>query len=395
MALSTIGSGSLADGAITTAKIAADAITNAKVADDAIQTENFAAGSNLGRRNLIINGAMNIAQRSTSAASLTTTGYHTLDRFNALIESCGTWTMSQSTDVPTGKGFRASLKMDNTTADGSPADADRCFIRTTLEGFDLQQMLKGTSDAKTVTLSFWVNATKTGTHIVNLYDNDNSRFIAQAYTVSSSNTWEHKVMTFAGDTTGAFGNDADGSMQIVWWLATGANNSSGTLQTSWGSATAANRAVGQVNNADSTSNNWYITGVQLEVGSNATDFEHRSYHEDFSHCQRYFYKVQAATTYMKFGMGRAWSTDDMACAMYLPTPMRGTPTLATSTIGSNFGVAGVGTNVSAITLAERSTHNQFMALNVAYGATSFTTGTIYQIESDNNTDAFVSFSAEL
>ena len=139
----------------------------------------------------------------------------------------------------------------------------------------------------------------------------------------------------------------------------------------------------------------YITDVQLEAGEAATSYDQQAYETEFNNCRRYFYKVQSATNYAKFGVGRAWSTDDMACAMYLPTPMRSAPTLGTSTIGSNFGVAGVGTNVSAITLAERSTTNQFMALNIAYGATSFSTGTIYQVESDNNTTSFVSFDSEL
>lgn len=242
-------------------------------------------------RNMMINGAMQVSQRSTSVASITTSGYRTLDRFNLLVESIGTWTMSQDTDVPTGQGFAKSLKIDCTTADGSPAAADRMFLRQNLEGQDLQRMKKGTANAESVTLSFWVKATKTGTHVVNLLDLDNSRMICKTYTISTTNTWEKQEIVYTGDTTGAFDNDNAGSLQLEWWLAAGTNSTSGTLQTTWGSLVAANRAVGQVNTADNTNNNWAITGVQLEIGEQATPFEHRSFADELLRCQRYAYKI--------------------------------------------------------------------------------------------------------
>ena len=292
-------------------------------------------------RNMMINGAMQVAQRSTSVASITSTGYQTLDRFNFLVESLGTWTMSQDTDVPTGYGFAKSLKIDCTTADGSPAAADRLFVRQTLEGQDLQRMKKGTSNAESVTLSFWVKATKTGTHIINLYDNDNSRYIAQAYTVSSSNTWEHKSLTFAGDTNSGFDNDNAGSLQIVWWLGAGTNSTSGTLQTSWGSATAANRAVGQVNTGDSTDNNWAITGVQFEVGEVATPFEHRTFADDLALCQRYYsqsyvHGTAAGTSVNSFLQEKVEAQQFAFFKLFYPVAMRAAPTLTTfSTTGAS------------------------------------------------------------
>ena len=292
-------------------------------------------------RNMMINGAMQVSQRSTSVASITSTGYQTLDRFNFLVESLGTWTMSQDTDVPTGYGFAKSLKIDCTTADGSPAAADRLFVRQTLEGQDLQRMKKGTSNAESVTLSFWVKATKTGTHIINLFDNDNRRYIAQAYTVSSSNTWEHKSLTFAGDTNSGFDNDNAGSLQIVWWLGSGTNSTSGTLQTSWGSATAANRAVGQVNTGDSTDNNWAITGVQFEVGEVATPFEHRTVADDLALCQRYYsqsyvHGTAAGTSVNSFLQEKVEAQQFAFFKLFYPVAMRAAPTLTTfSTTGAS------------------------------------------------------------
>jgi hypothetical protein len=224
-------------------------------------------------KNIIINGDMSIAQRSTSVASITTGGYYTLDRFNLGINSLGTWTQSQSTDVPTGQGFATSLKMDCTTADASPSASDYIFISQKFEGQNLQYLKKGTANALPLTASFWVKSTKTGTFILELYDDDNARSISKSYTVSVTNTWEYKTVTFAGDTTGTITNDNGNGLELTFWLGAGTDYSSGTLNTTWGSVVNANRAVGQVNIADSTSNDWYITGVQLEAGTTASDFE--------------------------------------------------------------------------------------------------------------------------
>jgi hypothetical protein len=124
-----------------------------------------------------------------------------------------------------------------------------------------------------LTLSFWVKSTKTGTFIAELFDFDNSRQISASYTVNVSDTWEKKTITFEGDTTGALDNDNAQSLNLQFWLGAGTTYTSGTLNTTWGASVNANRAVGQVNIADSTSNDWYITGIQLEAGTTASDFE--------------------------------------------------------------------------------------------------------------------------
>jgi hypothetical protein len=241
-------------------------------------------------RNIVINGDMQIAQRSTSVASITTSGYYTLDRFTLGLTTLGTWTMSQSTDVPSGYGFAKSLKLDCTTADASPASGDLLVLNTIFEGQNLQYLKKGTAGALSLTLSFWVKSTKTGTFIAELQDNDNSRTINKSYTVNTTNTWENKTITFEGDTTGAFTNDNGASLTLRLWLGAGTDFTSGTLATAWQSQTSANRAVGQVNIADSTSNDWLITGIQLEAGTSASDFEFLPYDVDLARCQRYYYK---------------------------------------------------------------------------------------------------------
>tara|TARA_S200002703_G_scaffold157021_1_gene163920 strand:+ start:477 stop:1598 length:1122 start_codon:yes stop_codon:yes gene_type:complete len=249
---------------------------------------------------IIINGDMHVAQRATSVTSVTSSAYQTVDRFKFSLSSAGTWTVTQADDAPTGSGFQHSFKIDCTTADASLAASDFMTISTQLEGQDLQMFKKGTSSAEKMTISFWVKATKTGTNILEVDDNDNGRSISQAYTISSANTWEKKVLSFDADTTGAFDNDNASSLRLFWWLGAGSNYQSGTLATSWASTTNANRVVGQVNNADSTDNNWQITGIQLEVGdfdaNSIAPFQHESYGDSLQRCQRYFQTIDCART---------------------------------------------------------------------------------------------------
>ena len=242
-------------------------------------------------RNIIINGDMSIAQRSTSASSITSSGYHALDRHRLGISSLGTWTISQSTDVPSAQGFAKSMKFDCTTADASPSASDYLFLSQRFEGQNLQYLKKGTSSAESLTLSFWVKSNKTGTYIAELSDVDNSRYINKSYTINSANTWEKKTITYAGDTTGTLDNDNAFSFRLVFWLGAGSDYTSGTLQTSWGTRVDANRAVGQVNLADSTSNEWYITAVQLEASDTASEFEFLPTDVNLGRCQRYYEKA--------------------------------------------------------------------------------------------------------
>jgi hypothetical protein len=252
---------------------------------------NYVALNTVGMKNIVINGDMSIAQRSTSVASITTSGYYTVDRMYLHNTTLGTWTQSQSTDVPTGEGFATSLKMDCTTADASPAAADMLRIDMPFEGQNLQYLKKGTANAQSLTASFWVKSTKIGTFICELRDSDNARQVSKSYTVNVTNTWEFKTVTFPADTSGVLDNDNNESLALIFFLGAGTNFTSGTLNTTWGSTVNANRAVGQVNCADSTSNDWYITGVQLEAGTTASDFEFLPHDVNLQRCQRYFWKT--------------------------------------------------------------------------------------------------------
>ena len=281
-------------------------------------------------RNIIINGDMSIAQRATSVAGVISGGYRVQDRWRGGGTIPGTWTWSQSTDVPSGQGFSSSMKWDCTTASASLSASDTFALQHRFEGQMLQYLKKGTSNAQSLTLSFWVKSSKTGTYIAELLDNDNTRHISKSYTINSANTWEKKTITYAGDTTGAFDNDNALSLYLQLWLAAGTDFSSGTLATSWSSRVNTNVAVGQVNLADSTSNEWYITGVQLEAGQVASDFEFLPYDVNLLRCQRYCY------AWAQYGDGNVSGNRQFSCAygatgsfinIFYPTQMRVEPSI--------------------------------------------------------------------
>jgi hypothetical protein len=343
---------------------------------------------------LIINGDMAIAQRGTSATGITETGYNTIDRFQVGLANLGTWTQSQSTDVPTGQGFSSSLKMDCTTADASPASSDNLAIMQKFEGQNLQMLKKGTSSAESVTVAFWVKSAKTGTYILELRDADNVRIICKAYTIDSANTWEKKVLSFAGDTTGVLDNDNALSFHARWWLGAGSTFTSGTLATSWEASNNANRAVGQVNLADSTSNDWYITGVQLEVGtfdSNSIppfQFEDRT--TSLARCQRYYMKIDGfAGTGRRFGSGIVHSSTSMLMNVPVSTVMRSNPSITFSNIQLNDGS-------TSVTLDSVNTIENFQSVIYVIGVHNESVTTTRPAQFRNSsTSGYMDFDSEL
>jgi hypothetical protein len=326
-----VASGVTFNTASATINYPAGSITNAAISSTAAIQQSKISG-NPTFRNIVINGDMQIAQRSTSVASITTSGYRTVDRMYLEISSLGTWTQSQSTDVPTEQGFANSLKMDCTTANAAPAAGEFLQFTQIFEGQNLQYLKKGTASAVSLTASFWVKSTKTGTFILQLFDNNNTRSISKSYTVNVSDTWEKKTITFEGDTTGAFTNNNGASLYLNFWLGAGTDYTSGTLATTWGAAVNANAAVGQVNIADSTSNDWYITGVQLEAGTTASDFEFLPVDVNLARCLRYYQIIPDGWLF-------SFSSTQAQIQRGLHPNMRGAPSLTVSgaiTIGTGF-----------------------------------------------------------
>ena len=343
-------------------------------------------------RNILINGDMSIAQRGTSASSLTSTSYPTVDRFQFQIGSAGTWSVEQSSTVPTGQGFAKSTKIDCTTADASLGASDYVIFNQNIEGQNLQYLLKGTASAKSLTCSFWVRSNKTGTYICEIVDNDNTRQISKSYTINSADTWEKKTLTFVGDTTGTLDNDNATSLQLFFWLAAGSTFSGGSsLKTSWGSTTN-ERAVGQVNLADSTSNEWYITGVQLEAGQVASDFEFLPVDVNLQRCYRYYYKMDSTVQYARLGIGHATSTTVGSITIFPEVAMRIAPSSVDS---SNLGLWKTGAiqSVSAVTIDTTTNTKYSTAINCT--STGLTSGDVYQLIGNNSTSSTLALNSEL
>ena len=335
-------------------------------------------------KNIIINGDMQVAQRATSVASLTTSGYRTVDRFGHNITTLGTWTMSQENDAPTGSGFRKSTKVLCTTADASPAAGDYSSIYQIIEGQNLQHIKKGTASAEQLTLSFWVKSNVTGTYIATLYDNDNTRSVSKSYTINTSGTWEKETITFPADTTGAFDNDNNASLILELVMGSGTDRTSGTLQTTWSSYTAANYAVGQVNLASAINNYWQVTGVQLEVGDTATPFEFKTFAQDLEECQRYYFRLTTVNSGDALtGFGETYNTQNGQVTVYTPQIMRASiSTVDFANLGWVIPSSASG-NVSTFAVATTGTIGNVALINVASTATNMTAGKTFYVRSSS------------
>ena len=244
-----------------------------------------------GRRNLIINGAMQVAQRGTSETGIgISDGYFTADRFRINVASssvnAGRLTMTQESDGPSVVGLTKSVKLACTTADTSIGAAEFFILEQRIEGQDVQRLSKGTSDAKEVTVSFYVKSSSNITFVAELLDVTNVRTISKSFNVTTD--WTRVELTYPADTTGIIADNANEGFRLLIWMHAGSDFSSGSLQTSWGAVNNPDRAVGCGSIVDSTSRTFSITGVQLEVGSVATEFEHRSFGEELALCRRYF-----------------------------------------------------------------------------------------------------------
>ena len=240
-----------------------------------------------GRRNIVINGAMQVAQRGTSETGAGAAEKFVCDRFKLAGTSSGRLTMTQTADGPV--GFANCLKLDCTTADTSIAADEYLTVGQAFEGQDLQAIGKGVTGAKEFTVSFYVKASAAFTFGFELYDADNARHNCRLFNTTTD--WVRHSFVIQADVddgSSPFGDDNAASLYFQFWLHGGSNSTSGTLATNWANYTAANRAAGIDSFYSSTDNNFFVTGIQIEVGSQATPFEHRSFGEELQLCSRYF-----------------------------------------------------------------------------------------------------------
>ena len=304
-------------------------------------------------KNMITNGDMQMSQRGTSFASLGNGdgGTYTLDRYGFHEEGdfgAAEATVSQDTDVPTGEGFAKSLKVVCATVDTSIATNTINYISQKFEGQMLQHLATGTSGAKSTTLSFWCKSNLTSTFTINFIDMDNTRLFSASYSLASANTWEKITINVPADTTGALDNDNASSYRINWNLQAGTDKTGGALTTAWEAQAEGDRAVGQTNFYSSTDNNWYITGVQWEVGDQATDFERLPHDVQLQRCSRYYHPLSyglLASAPVMFGLafggldGSNVGSDNVMFAYNFPVPMRDAPTVTVGSKGSGTGTA--------------------------------------------------------
>jgi hypothetical protein len=351
---------------------------------------NINAGGGGVNRNVIINGAMNVAQRGTSTTGLGgSDGYFTCDRWRHVFNTSGRLTSTQDSSAPS--GLANSLKFACTTADTSIASSEYMFLSQRIEGQNVQSFAKGTSDAKPFAVSFYVKGNASATYVAELFDADNSRQISKTFSVTTD--WTRIELSFPADTTGALDDDNARSFDLTIWLHGGSDYTSGTLNSSaWASNTNANRAVGISSFFDSTSRTFFITGVQLEVGQNPTSFEHEPVERTLAKCQRYYFVLAEGDDEPILDGGMYNSTIFLGGVTF-PVTMRTSPTLDEVEGTNYFNIIMDGGNDLADGIGINRDGNTHCAIEVS-GNASGTAGHSAQVRT-GNASAKVRFKAEL
>jgi len=357
--------------------------------------------SQLGK-NLARNGAMTLSQRGTSEASVfgSASGYGAWpDGYRSERSSgseSGRATFSQDSSGP--PGFANCLKVLETTTDASPGANDSYRVVSRIEAQNLQHLAYGNAAAKTITLSFWVYCNLTGAFTVTLAQNDTARMYSTTYTVNVANTWEKKTITVPGDASGVINDDTGIGLEIGWMLGAGSNFSGGT-QGSWAATNNNMFAAGMTNNVlGSSSGDWRITGVMLEVGSVATDFQHEDYGTTLAKCQRYYNRhTWNADSAQDIGVCFLQSTTSAYCAYQFPVDMRAEPSV-TFTAAATFEVlynnSGlVQTDCSAISAGFIDQKQMFIIGTI--GSANFTIGESALLRRDSSDTAYFEIDAEL
>ena len=305
--------------------------------------------------NLIHNGAMNVAQRGTSVTGAgAASGTLVQDQFIHMNDAgTGRYTVTQTADGPV--GFANCLKIDCTTADASLASGVLQRIETRLEAQNLQHLAFGNAAAKTITLSFYVKCTSTGTMSVLLQQQDGGRSWHKNYTIDATDTWERKTLVYTGDASGSMADDTGIGFSIYWTLTSGTDFQGGTS----GSWTTHNNNLygtsGDLNVFGSTATNWFITGIQLEVGGVATDFEHEDFGTTLAKCQRYFRLILSTNNQPIFTGYTSGTTTGYFPGLFDPV-MRSAPTLVVSDVTDfTIDMTGASKNVTGVSINKAAT----------------------------------------
>jgi len=357
---------------------------------DLMTTSDGVSSSGLyGFKNRIINGAMVIDQRNAGASVTvnSSTATYPVDRFAGRgVSSAGVFTAQQSSTAPT--GFNNSVVCTVTTS-ATPASTDAYLFRQNIEGFNVADLGFGAAGASTVTLSFWVRSSLTGTFGGAIQNDAFNRFYPFSYTISSANTWEQKSVTIAGDTSGTWLKTNGNGMTVSFSL--GAGSSRVNTAGAWTSSISEG-ATGQTNLISTNGATFYITGVQLEKGSTATSFDYRPYGTELQLCQRYFTSFVGPVAFSQYGISEVITTTKIRWPMQCPVVMRSSPTLTVNGSGLVWAVDRVGTALSAITLDYATTQIQSIS---ATTANIIVIGQAGAVTAGNYTNTSVTFNSEL
>ncbi len=347
---STIATADVADGGITTAKLADDAVTGAKIENNPTIAGNltvsggFIPSTAYSNRNMITNGDMSVAQRGTSSTGQSSSGIKCVDQFHYLHNGGGTSDISQSSTAP--NEFKNSLKVECNSTDGSLDAGDFVGIRHHIEAQNCQRLSFGTSSAKSITISFHVRSKQTGTYALNLFLDDDVVHFTKTYTISSADTFEKKTITFPANTSAVVEDDTGKGIEFTWWLRAGSTFTSGSAMTGYEGYSNGDVAVGHaVDFLDNSANEFYLTGVQVEIGDVATPFEYIPFADNLARCQRYYYKPASTNNVMGRLNSPAGNLNDFTGSINYPVTMRATPTITVT----NSVEAGTGDTLGGVT----------------------------------------------
>jgi|9_EtaG_2_1085328.scaffolds.fasta_scaffold27135_3 hypothetical protein len=366
-----------------------------KAAELANLIGNINAGGGGVNRNVIINGAMNVKQRDNGGfTGVGGSALYYLDRWKfQCANTAARFSSTQDSSVPTGKGFANSLKLECTTADTSIASGEQFIFQQKIEGQNVQGFAKGTSEAKPFALSFYVKGNASATYVAALFDEDNTRYVGKTFSVTTD--WTRVEITFPADTTGALDDDNASSLELWIWLHCGSTYKGGTLPLTWASYSNSNAAEGGDSFFDSTDRTFFITGVQLEVGQNPTEFEHEPYERTLTKCQRYFYRIQGDDDDMTGIAGYSESTSAARFPIVYPVIMRATPSFELSgTCRCQGGTADGANFTSGLVITNENTNFTASALRVTGTSNLGAADRGYNLQFKANTSR-ISFDAEL
>jgi hypothetical protein len=344
-------------------------------------------------RNRIINSQMQIDQRNAGASVTPTDGAYDVDRWSMRLSQASKYTSQQSSTAPT--GFTKSLLVTSSSA-YSVGSGDYFAIEQWIEGYNTADLGWGASGAQTVTLSFWVRSSLTGTFGGSLRTYAGGYSYPFSYTISSANTWEQKTVTITGATAGTWNTTNSGSIGVAFSLGAGSSYS-GTAN-AWAASTYF-QPTGATSVVGTNGATFYITGVQLEKGSTATSFDYRPYGTELALCQRYCYSIfanEGGDNYTRYGIGDITTTLNGQAYMYFPVNMRVTPSITTTATASDYAVYSAGgiAACSAVPSMQGASSKKIGIVNgtVASGGV---VGRAFQLISNNNTTSYLIFSAEL